>query len=62
MKQEFIKANNHGELILEQNLETERGLYTFKLKRYNNDVYYFKELNKKLVECGNASKMKAVKK
>lgn len=62
MKQEFIKANNRGELVWDQFFETERGVYEILLKRYENDIYYFKYLNGKLVECGNASKMKAVKK
>lgn len=62
MKMEFIKAQNHGDVVNTQVYETARGIYELIFVRHNNEVYSFKYLNGKLVECHNLSKMKAVSK
>lgn len=62
MKQEFITAMNHGDIVNTQIFETERGIYELIIVRHNEEVYSFKYLNGKLVECHNLSKMKAVSK
>ncbi len=62
MKIEFIKAQNHGDVVNTQIFETPRGIYELIMVRHENEVYSFKYLNGKLVECHNLSKMKAVSK
>lgn len=62
MKHEFVKAITHGELVCHQTFETEKGEYILAHIRYNDEIILVKYLNKKLVECRNLSKMKAVKK
>ena len=62
MKQEFIKAVKHGRVIKEQTFETEKGKYKIFLARYLDNIYFYKFLDDKLVECDNLSKMQGVKK
>ena len=62
MKQEFIKAVKHGRVIKEQSFETGKGVYKIFLSRYMDNIYFYKFLNDKLVECDNLSKMQGVKK
>ena len=57
MKQEFIKAARHGKIIKQQTFPTEKGTYTISLVRYGSDIYFYKQLNEKIVEVCNLSKM-----
>ena len=57
MKQEFIKAVRHGKIIKQQTFPTEKGTYTINLVRYGSDIYFYKQLNEKIVEVCNLSKM-----
>ena len=57
MKQEFIKAVRHGKIVKQQTFPTEKGTYTISLVRYGSDIYFYKQLNEKIVEVCNLSKM-----
>lgn len=57
MKQEFIKAVRHGKIIKQQTFPTEKGIYTISLVQYGSDIYFYKQLNGKIVEVCNLSKM-----
>lgn len=57
MKQEFIKAIRHGKIVKQQIFPTEKGTYTISLVRYGSDIYFYKQLNEKIVEVCNLSKM-----
>ena len=58
MKYRFIKALEHGEVVMNQEFETDKGVYKITLIRYKNDIYYFKYKNGRIVECNNLSKAK----
>lgn len=57
MKQEFIKAVRHGKIVKQQTFPTEKGTYAISLVRYGSDIYFYKQLNEKIVEVCNLSKM-----
>lgn len=60
MKYEYIKAVRHGKIIKQQNFPTEKGVYTISLVRYNDNIYFYKQLNEKIVECCNLNKIKSM--
>ena len=55
MRKDFAKAASKGAVIKNQNFVTVRGVYQIVLVRYENDIYFFKHQNGKLVECCNLS-------
>ena len=56
MKKVFENALNKGKLIKYQGFKTEKGLYAIALISYRNDIFFFKYLDNKIVECCNLSK------
>lgn len=62
MKPENKKAIEFGEVLKYQMFTTATGFYQIELVRYNNDIYFVKKQNSKIVECCNLSKMKAMEK
>lgn len=57
MKDEFIKVINNGKQIKLQTFDTIKGRYDLAFYNYVNDIYFFKLLNDKIVECVNLSKL-----
>ena len=57
MRKDFEKAAKEGTKIKDQNFVTERGVYQLVFTRYKNDIYMFKHLNGKMVECCNLSNL-----
>ena len=55
MRKDFAKAVSKGVVIKNQNFVTARGVYQIVFVRYENDIYFFKHRNGKLVECCNLS-------
>lgn len=53
MRKDFAKAANKGTVIKNQNFVTARGVYQIIFVRYENDIYFYKYQNGKLVECCN---------
>lgn len=58
MKYRFIEALKNGDIVKNQAFETDKGVYQITLIRYNNDIYFFKYRNDKLMECSNLNKAK----
>lgn len=58
MRVEYEKALKYGEILLENNFETKRGIYKLMYARRNNKIYMFKYRDDKLLECRNLSTMK----
>ena len=56
MRRDFEMAAKKGTSVKNQIYKTERGTYQLLFVRYKNDIYMFKHLNGKLVECCNLSK------
>lgn len=54
----FTKAINHGKVVKTQSFETDKGVYKINLIRYDNDIYFVKYQDEKIVECCNLSKVK----
>lgn len=54
----FTKAINHGKVVKTQSFETDKGVYKINLIRYENDIYFVKYQDEKIVECCNLSKVK----
>lgn len=61
MQHEFTSAVNHGQIVKTQSFETDKGKYDIHLIRWNDNVYFVKYQNGKIVECCNLNKMKAMK-
>lgn len=61
MKKEFIDAIFEGEIVKQQAFITEKGVYQLFMVRRENDIYFYKYLNGKMVECCNLNKAKGVK-
>ena len=57
MRKDFAKAASNGTVIKNQNFVTARGVYQIVFVRYENDIYFFKHRNGKLVECCNLSNL-----
>ena len=57
MKLEYIKAIYEGEVVKSQEFVTEKGTYDVILVRKGTEVYFYKYLNRNLVECCNLSKI-----
>lgn len=57
MQPQFAKALKHGEIIKIQKFATMKGVYVITLVRYENEIYFFKDLNGQLVECCNLNKV-----
>lgn len=55
MNAKFEKAANDGKVIKTQNFVTARGVYQLVFIRYKDEIYFYKHLNGKLVECCNLS-------
>lgn len=58
MNPEFKDAMDHGELVKTQTFITARGTYVLNHVRFKYQIYFFKHLNGKLVECCNLNKVK----
>ena len=58
MKYRFIEALKKGQIVKNQAFDTDKGTYKVTLIRYKNDIYFFKYLNDKVVECCNLSRAK----
>ena len=56
MRHEFVKALNHGKVIMTQTFVTEKGTYKIDIIRYEKYIYYMKYLNDNIVECRNLNK------
>lgn len=56
MRRDFEMAAKKGTSVKNQIYKTARGMYQLLFMRYKNDIYMFKHLNGKLVECCNLSK------
>ena len=61
MKLEYINAINEGEIVKNQQFVTEKGTYDVILVRNGTDVYFYKYLNREMVECCNLTKAKGRK-
>ena len=61
MKKAFIDAIFEGEIVKQQTFITEKGAYQLFMVRRENDIYFYKYLDGKMVECCNLSKAKGVK-
>lgn len=53
MKEKYREAIYNGEVVMVQQFHTEKGMYEIDLIRYNDEIYFFKVLNGKMVECCN---------
>lgn len=58
MKLEFIRAELGGKILLENHFETEKGTYKIVIRKYNNNIYFYKYRNDRLLECQNLSTAK----
>lgn len=58
MKKEFIEAIYDGEIVKSQHFVTDKGIYDVILVRKGTDVYFYKYLNRNLVECSNLTTVK----
>ena len=58
MRKDFAKAASNGIVIKNQNFVTARGVYQIIFVRYENDIFFFKYRNGKLVECCNLSALR----
>ena len=56
MKPEFEKADVLGSLVKRNAFHTDKGLYVISIYNWKGDIYFYKHLNGKLVECCNLSK------
>ena len=56
MRRDFELAAKKGTSVKNQIYKTERGTYQLLFVRYKHDIYMFKHLNGKLVECCNLSR------
>lgn len=54
----FTKAINHGKVVKTQSFETDKGVYKINLIRFEDDIYFVKYRDEKIVECCNLSKVK----
>ena len=61
MKKEYIDAIYEGEIVKNQHFVTDKGIYDVVLVRQGSEIYFYKYLNRKLVECCNLSKAKGIK-
>lgn len=58
MKTDCMEAITAGKVVKTQSFETERGTYAIALIRHKGEIYFYKYLNGKIVECCNLSKKK----
>lgn len=58
MRKKFVKAAKDGDIIKTQNFVTARGVYQLIYVRHNGNVYMYKHLNGKLVECCNLNEIR----
>ena len=58
MNPEFKDAMDHGQLVKTQTFITARGTYILDYFLFKYQIYLFKRLNGKLVECCNLNKVK----
>lgn len=56
MRPEFEKARVLGDLVKKNIFKTERGVYVIVIYNWKGEIYFYKHLNGKLVECVNLSK------
>ena len=58
MQHIFVKAINRGRVVKTQSFETDKGVYKIDLIQFENDIYFVKYQDGKIVECCNLSKVK----
>ena len=58
MKDIFVEAFRTGSIVKDQKFNTDRGVYRITLVQYQNDIYFYKFRDGKIVECNNLSKVK----
>lgn len=58
MLHEFHKAINRGKVIKSQSFVTDKGTYKINLIKFEDQIYFAKYQNDKIVEVCNLSKMK----
>lgn len=58
MNQIYANALKNGKLIKSQGFNTPKGIYSLNYVRYEGEIYMFKYLYNKIVECCNLSKEK----
>lgn len=58
MQHIFTRAINHGKVIKTQSFVTDKGTYKIDLIRFEDDIYFVKYQDGKIVECCNLSKVK----
>ena len=61
MKKEYIDAIYDGEIVKKQHFVTDKGIYDVILVREGGEIYFYKYLNRNMVECCNLSKAKGAK-
>ena len=55
MQHIFTKAINHGKVVKTQSFVTDKGTYKINFLKYENDIYFVKYQDDKLVEVCNLS-------
>lgn len=61
MKKEYIDAIYDGEIVKRQQFVTDKGNYDVILVRKDSEIYFYKYLNRTMVECCNLSKANGTK-
>ena len=59
MKREFELAQTHGDILIDNSFETEKGKYQIIVYKYHGDIYFFKYRDGRLLECQDLSKVSA---
>jgi hypothetical protein len=58
MRQDCMNAITEGKVIKTQSFETLKGTYAITLIRHKGEIFFYKYLNSKLVECCNLNQKK----
>lgn len=58
MKKEYIDAIYDGEIVKSQQFVTEKGTYDVVLVRKDNEIFFYKYLDRTMVECCNLNRAK----
>ena len=59
MKREFELAQTHGDILIDNSFETEKGKYQVVIRKYRSDIFFFKYRDGRLLECQDFSKVSA---
>lgn len=59
MKREFELAQTHGDILIDNSFETEKGKYQVIIRKYHSDIFFFKYRDGHLLECQDLSKVGA---